>query len=68
MDNLYQVTDISFFHMTIEATETDLSPAAVPEDEIWDIEEFRDYKVRLINNGDKAVIVDFEKWKNKRYC
>lgn len=52
--------------MTIEAKETDLSPAAVPEYEIWNIEEFRDYRVRLINNGGKAVIEDFEEWKVRK--
>ena len=49
-DKIYQVTDISFFHMTIEATETNLTAADVPEYELWDISEFERYKVRLINN------------------
>ena len=61
---IYRVTDISFFHMTIEATETDLTAADVPECELWDIEEFERYKVRLINNSGKGEIVDFGEWFN----
>ena len=60
---IYQVTDISFFHMTIEATETNLTVANVPEYELWDIEEFERYKVRLINNDGMGEIVDFGEWK-----
>lgn len=65
-NKIYQITDISFFHMTIEAIETDLTATDVPEDELWDIEEFKKYKVRLINNGGMGEIVDFEKWKKER--
>jgi hypothetical protein len=62
-DKIYQVTDISFFHMTIEATETNLTAADVPECELWDIEEFERYEIRLINNGGMGEIVDFGEWK-----
>lgn len=66
MENkIYQVTDISFFHMTIEATETDLTVADVPECELWDIGEFKRYKVKLINNGSMGEIVDFWEWKKR---
>lgn len=51
--------------MTIEAIETNLTDTDVPEDELWDISEFKDYRVKLINNGGQAEIVDFEKWINK---
>lgn len=60
------MTYISFLHMTIEAKETDLSPAAVPEYEIWNIEGLWDYRIRLINDGGKAMIVDFEEWKVRK--
>ena len=36
---IYKVTDIDFCDMTIEASETDLSIADVPEDEVFLIEE-----------------------------
>lgn len=53
--------------MTIEAHETDLSIADIPEDELWDILEFKDYRLKLINSKrGQAEIVDFEEWKNKR--
>ncbi len=64
-DKIYQVTDISFFHMTIEATETNLTAADVPEYELWDISEFERYKVRLINNDGMGEIVDFGEFKEK---
>lgn len=63
MNKLYQVTRISFYYMIIEATETDLSLDDVPPDEVWDIEDFKNYKIRLINNGGQAEIIDFLKWK-----
>ena len=62
---IYQVTDISFFHMTIEATEANLTAADVPECELWDIGEFERYKVRLINNDGMGEIVDFGEFKKK---
>ena len=62
---LYQITDISFYHMTITAVEIGVSVVNAPDDEIWDIEGFKDYKIKLINNGGQAEIVDFEKWKSK---
>ena len=46
--------------MTIEAIETNLTATDVPEDELWDLEEFKDYRVKLINNGGQAEILDFE--------
>lgn len=51
--------------MTIEAIETKLTAADVSEDELWDISDFKNYKIKLINNGGQAEIVDFEKWINK---
>lgn len=52
--------------MTIEAIETNLTATDVPESELWDILEFKDYKIKLINNGGKAEILDFEKWKGSK--
>ena len=64
-DKIYHVIDISFFHMTIEATETDLTAADVSECELWDIDEFERYKVRLINNDGMGEIVDFVEFKKR---
>ena len=62
---LYQITDISFFYMSIEAVETDIMVGDVPADEVWDIEEFKTFKIKLINNGGHAEIIDLSKWKNR---
>lgn len=64
-DKIYQITDISFYHMSITAVELGASVVNVPDDEIWNIKEFENYKIKLINNGGQAEIVDFEKWKSK---
>lgn len=65
-DKLYEITKISFFYMTVEALQTDLTVNDVPENEVWDISEFKNYKVKLVNNGGQAVVIDFDEWKDKR--
>lgn len=56
---VYEVTRISFFYMSIEASETDLTINDLPEDEVWDLEEFKRYKVKLVNGSDMGEIVEF---------
>lgn len=51
--------------MSVEAVEIELLVDDVPENEVWDIVEFKDYKVKLINNGGQAEIIDIEKWKTQ---
>ena len=46
---IYKVTDIDFHNLTMEASKTDLSIADVPENELFPIEEFGEFRVRLIN-------------------
>ena len=65
LGRIYKVTSISFYHMRIDASETDLTIADVPEAEVWNVREFENYTVRLINNGGHAEILDFSKWKRK---
>lgn len=65
-DKLYQITDISFFNFTIRAVESLSSAASIPEDEVWDIEEFKNYKITLVNNGGKAEIVDLNAYKSRK--
>lgn len=64
-NKLYEITKISFYHMTVQAHETDLTVNDVPESEVWDIGEFEHYKVRLINNGGQAEVIDFDDWREK---
>ena len=52
--------------MRIEAIETNLTATDVPEDELWDISDFKNYKIKLINNGGQAEILDFEEWKSRK--
>ena len=51
--------------MTIDASETDLTVADVPEAEVWNVGEFKNYKIRLVNNGGQSEIFDFSEWKRK---
>ncbi len=66
-DKIYEIVKISFFYMEIEAIQTNFTVDDVPEDELWDLGEFRNYKVKLINgDGGMGEIVDFEKFRNNR--
>lgn len=64
-DKLYKIRKISFYYMTVEAVETNLKMDDVPDNEVWDISEFEHYKVKLVNNGVQAEIIDFNGWKEK---
>lgn len=61
VDKLYQVTDISFADMTIRAVET-TTAALVPQNEVFGLDDLREFKIRLVNNGGMADIVDFCKF------
>lgn len=61
-DKIYKVTAIDFHNLTIEATRTDLSIADVPENELFPIEEFGEFRVRLINGDRIGAIVNFVEW------
>lgn len=52
--------------MKLEAVETDLTANDVPEDELWNLEELRNYKIKLVNNGGKAEIINFEEYRNQK--
>ena len=64
-NKLYEITRISFYYMMVEAVETDLTVNEVSESEVWDISEFEHYKVKLVNNGGQAEVIDFNGWKEK---
>lgn len=66
MDMLYKVTDIDFSAPTLEAKETDLKVTDVPERKVFPLEDFSDFKVKLINRCGVAKVIDFEKWKGRR--
>jgi len=64
-EKVYEIRKISFFYMTVEAVQTDLTMNEVPGNETWDIGEFKNYKVKLVNNGGQAEVIDFNGWKEK---
>lgn len=67
---IYKVTDIDFHNLTIEATRTDLSITDILESEIFPIEDFREFRIRLINGGGdcdgmgevSGDVIDFAEW------
>lgn len=66
---VYKVTDINFRNLTIKASETDLSIADVHESELFPVEEFGEFRVRMCNGGNsggKGEIVDFAEWVKMR--
>lgn len=60
VDKLYEIENISFYDFNIKAVETDLKVGDVAENEIFDISEFKDFKVTL-KNGKVDNIVEFPK-------
>lgn len=46
---LYEVTDIDFSDLILEAKECDLDVSDVPEEEIFTIEQFKDFRIKLVN-------------------
>ena len=59
-DKLYKVEKISFYDFSIKAVETDLKIGDVAENEIFDISEFKDFRV-VLKNGNVDNIVEFVK-------
>ena len=68
VDKIYELTSINWLHFALEARETDLRVADVPDSEVFQIDDFSDFKVRLVNGSGVAKIVDFEEWKQRRGC
>lgn len=67
VDKLYHVTDISFADMTIRAVEIIDTAAHIPHNEIFGLDELAEFKIKLINNGGMADIVDFGVWKKNKH-
>lgn len=66
VDKLYQVTDISFADMIIRAIET-TTAALVLQNVLFDLDDLKEFKIKLINNGGMADIVDFGVWKKNKH-
>ena len=61
-DKIYKVKNIDFHNLIIEATKTDLLVSDVPENEVFPIEEFAEFRGRLINGDRIGAIVNFVEW------
>ena len=61
-DRLYRVEKISFYDFSIKALETDLKLCDVPEEEVFDISDLKEFRVTLKNKG-VGKIVEFVKVK-----
>lgn len=48
-DKIYKVTNTDFTNLILEGSETDLVAADVPADELFSLEDFKEFKVRLRN-------------------
>lgn len=59
---LYSVEKISFYDFTVVAKENDLTVDDVPAEEVFDITDFRDFKVTLRNGcGNVVNFADYAK-------
>lgn len=65
-DKIYEVTSINWLHFILEARETDLNVGDVPDSEVFPLEDFPDFKVRLVNGSGVAKVIDFDRWKEMR--
>lgn len=64
LDKFYEVKDILFSDLTIQAAETDYFITDIPGNEVFDISELKEFKITLVNKIGQAKVIDFEKWKN----
>lgn len=55
-DKLYKVEKISFYDFSIKAIEIDLKISDVPEEEIFSISNFKEFRVILKNKGVSNII------------
>ena len=62
MDKIYEVRDISLYYQTIRAVETELSLDNAPIEEVFDIFDFKDMKVTLINKKSQGKLIDFNEF------
>lgn len=62
LEKFYEVKDILFSDLTIRAAETDYFITDIPENEVFDISELKEFKITLVNKIGRAEVIDFVKW------
>ena len=60
LNKIYRVTHISFFTMELVAEETTLTAAIVPEDEVFDVLDYNNLKVTLVDLDGRAEVIDLK--------
>ena len=64
-NKIYKVTDINFADLTLEAIETTLLVSDVPSEQLFDVMDFKEFRVRLRNRQGK--IVDFAEFVRRKH-
>lgn len=64
LDKFYEVNDISFSDLIVQAAEIDYSITDIPENEVFDISELKEFKITLINKSGQTEVIDFVKWRS----
>ena len=59
MDKLYEVTEIDFSELTLEASEIDLLVSDVPAEEVFRLDELQEFRIRLKNRKGVAEVINF---------
>ena len=60
LNKIYRVTHISFFTMELVAEETTLTAAVVPEDEVFDVLDYPNLKVTLVDLDGQVEEIDLK--------
>ena len=63
-DKLYEIEKISFYYFTVSANETDKTIDDVPDEEVFDLTDFKEFHIKLHNwHGN---VVDFAEYVKNR--
>jgi hypothetical protein len=66
LDKLYEIEKISFYEFSVSAAETDLTIDDVSASEVFPLEDFPEFKIKLHNwNGN---VIDFQKYVESKKC
>lgn len=68
INKVYEVTNIDWLNLSIEAIETKLTVDNISKDEIFYIADFGEFQIKLqnLNLNRKIEVINFEEWKENR--